>query len=195
MVDLHSATKRGAVTKRICVLLAQGFEETEAVAVIDVLRRAELDVVLIGLDKHLVRGSHGIVIEADQLLANASLLEWDLIYLPGGLPGAHFLRDNEHVQNLLRTQHASGRLVAAICAAPLALEKAGLLRGRRVTSHPSVRDQLVSVREYRQDRVVIDDNVITSRGAGTALELGFALVALLDGRESAERIRESMVAG
>ncbi len=182
------------MTKRVCVLLAQGFEETEAVSVIDVLRRAELDVVLVGLDKHLVRGSHGIVLEADVLLSDVIGKTWDLLYLPGGLPGAHFLRDSDAVQRLLQKQHETGGWIAAICAAPVALERAGVLRGKRVTSHPSVSTQLTSAGQYSEDRVVIDDNVITSRGAGTALELGFALVAILDHRERAERIREAMLA-
>lgn len=182
------------MAKRICVLLAQGFEETEAVAVIDVLRRAELDVVLVSIDKYLVRGSHGIVIEANQLLSDAGDAPWDLVYLPGGLPGAHFLRDSEAVKKVLQKQHEAGRLIAAICAAPLALESAGVLRGKRATSYPSFREQLGSVREYCDERVVIDDNIITSRGPGTALELGFALVALLDQRETADRIRAAMLA-
>src|SRR4030095_11565169 len=133
---------------RVCVLMAQGFEEIEAVAVIDVLRRAEIDVTTLavkgtgpgGLD---VTGSHGIQVRADTTLAAGSREEWDMVVLPGGLPGSTNLRDDADGHALLRKQSQSGRKLAAICAAPIALGALGLLEGKRATSYPGRENELL----------------------------------------------------
>jgi 4-methyl-5(b-hydroxyethyl)-thiazole monophosphate biosynthesis len=124
----------------VAVLLAEGFEEIEAVTIIDVLRRAGIEVTTLGVASQSVTGSHGITIEADALLAQGVDRPWDLVVLPGGMPGAAHLRDDENVQALLRRQGARDGLVAAICAAPMALGQAGLLEGRRATSYPTFED-------------------------------------------------------
>lgn len=177
---------------RVCVLLAEGFEEIEAITIIDVLRRAELDVVTAGLSGTSVNGAHGIVVQADVPLEEAKAESWDLVVLPGGLPGATNLRDDPRVQALVREQVDAGKRVAAICAAPIALGAAGVLEGKSATSYPGFEDQLTGARVV-EDRVCLDGNIITSRGPGTALEFSLALVAELVGAEQAEALRDGML--
>lgn len=177
----------------VCVLLAPGFEEIEAVAVIDVLRRARIDVVAASVDGALtVTGSHGITIAADAPLAAVAGRDFDVVVLPGGMPGSAALRDDARVQDLVRRQHAARRRIAAICAAPIALARAGVLAGRAVTSYPSVADQLGDV-DYREEPVVVDERLITSRAPGTALRFALRIVAELVDDASAARLGEAML--
>ena len=180
--------------KRACVLLADGFEETEAVAIIDVLRRADIEVAVLGVERKRVIGSHHIVIEADALLSDRNDEAFDLVVLPGGMPGAATLRDDAKVQALLRAQHAKGGLVAAICAAPIALAAAGLLDGKRATCFPGFENQLGTAR-CETNAVVIDGNVITSRAVGTALQFALALVEALQSEPAAALLAKRMLVG
>jgi 4-methyl-5(b-hydroxyethyl)-thiazole monophosphate biosynthesis len=181
---------------RVCVPLAEGCEEIEAVTIIDVLRRAEIEVVTASLGAVDVRGSHGIVLRADTTLE--ALLDqqppphWDAVVLPGGQPGSRHLRDDARVLRLLRGQHQAGGRVAAICAAPIALAAAGLLAGHRATSHPTVAAELAGIRPADAP-VVSDRGVITSRGVGTALAFALQLVAELSGSPAAERLRAALL--
>lgn len=177
---------------KVCVVLADGFEEIEAITIIDVLRRAEIDVITLGVDDRDVTGAHGIPVFADRILDEASGDDWDMVILPGGLPGAHTLRDHSGVQALIRKQHERSRPLAAICAAPIALGKAGVLRGRKATSYPGFETELTGA-DYQDDRVVIDGDIITSRGPGTALEFSLALAAHLKDRATADRLRAGML--
>ncbi len=177
---------------RACVLLAEGFEEIEAITVIDVLRRAEVEVATLGIATREVRGAHGVGVTADRTLAEAAGETWDAVILPGGLPGATNLRDDARVCELVSRQHAAGRLVAAICAAPMVLGAAGVLRGKRATCYPSFESHLTGATPVAE-RVVIDGNVITSRGPGTALEFGLALAERLCGATTAAGLREGML--
>lgn len=177
---------------RVCVLLANGFEEIEAVTVVDVLRRAGIDVKAVGVDGTQVQGSHGIRVQADQTLGESAAESWDVVVLPGGLPGSTNLRDDPGVQALIRLQHKKGGKIAAICAAPIALSKAGILEGRKATSYPGFQDQLPGVR-YLTDRVVQDGNLTTSRGPGTAMEFALRLVVELNGAEAASALAEQML--
>lgn len=182
-------------SNRVAVLLAPGFEEIEAVAIIDILRRAEVDTVALavgggkGLD---VKGSHGITVRADRTLAEGADEPWRMIVLPGGLPGAHHLRDDPAVQQLLERQGARGGMIGAICAAPIALGKAGLLQGRKATSYPGFEEALVGAKLSRE-RVVRDGNIWTSRGPGTAIDFALELVAALASPEVAARLRAGML--
>jgi 4-methyl-5(b-hydroxyethyl)-thiazole monophosphate biosynthesis len=178
---------------RACVLLAPGFEEIEAVTIIDVLRRAEIDTRAVGVEGKAVEGSHGIALRADVSLDELATEPWDLVVLPGGMPGAKHLRDSPAVQRLLRAQHASGRRLAAICAAPIALSAAEVLTGRRATSYPSFAEQL-RCGEYREEAVVVDGPIITSRGPATALEFALRLVRELCGAEREATLRKAMLA-
>lgn len=178
--------------KRACVLLADGFEETEAVTVIDVLRRAEIKVEVLGVEAKKCTGAHNIVIEADALLSDRKSEKFDLVVLPGGMPGAATLRDHWGVQKLVQAQHSSGGLVAAICAAPIALAKAGVLDGKRATCFPGFEAQLGAAR-HETSAVVRDGNVITSRGVGTALAFSLALVEALRDKPVAAELAERML--
>jgi 4-methyl-5(b-hydroxyethyl)-thiazole monophosphate biosynthesis len=182
--------------KRACVLLAPGFEEIEAVTVIDVLRRAgvEVDVAAVmapALEAApFVTGSHDISVRAARRVETVSADDYDVLVLPGGLPGAHNLRDDDAVQALIVSAHHKGKLVAAICAGPVALERAGVLAGRAATSYPG--NALPSAR-YSEARVVVDGQVVTSRGPGTALEFALTLVRLLVSEAASEKLASGMM--
>jgi 4-methyl-5(b-hydroxyethyl)-thiazole monophosphate biosynthesis len=180
-------------TEQILVPLADGFEETEAVTIIDVLRRADLSVTTAGLTPGSVRGSHGIVIEPDAALGDLDLSTFTMVVLPGGQPGTRNLMKEERLLALVRRLHAEGRLTAAICAAPLVLHAAGVVRGVPVTSHPSVRKELTGAVVMDAPRVVRSGTVITSQGVGTALEFALALVAELRGKPRADELARAMV--
>lgn len=177
---------------RACVLLAPGFEEIEAVTLIDVLRRAEIETVVLATEALRVRGSHGIVMEADALLADRTDERWDVVLLPGGMPGAAHLRDSELVQNLLREQHARGGRLGAICAAPIALSQAGVLDGKTATSFPGFADAL-SCGAYSDEPVVVDGEVTTSRGPATALAFALEIVRQIRGEEVSADLAQRML--
>ena len=180
--------------KTVCVLLAEGFEEIEAVTILDVLRRAELDVSSVGVTGTEVRGSHGIVVRADVALADVAGRRWDLVVLPGGLPGATNLRDSKAVQALVKEQHARGGMLGAICAAPIALAAAGVLEGRRATSYPGFGDQLAGA-QYSEECVVVDGSIVTSRGPGTSISFALRLVAELCGAGKSQSLSQAMLVG
>jgi 4-methyl-5(b-hydroxyethyl)-thiazole monophosphate biosynthesis len=179
---------------KAAVLFADGFEEIEAVTPVDVLKRAGVDVVMAGVDNMEVCGSHDIQFKMDCLLEDLFADELDMLILPGGLPGAHNLRDNDSVIQLINDVHSLGRFVAAICAAPVALERAGVLEGIKVTSHPSKEDEITSCDEYTGSRVEVDGNIITARGAGCSLEFSFALLNALGLKDKAEELKKAMIA-
>lgn len=178
--------------RRVLVPLAEGAEEIETVTIVDVLRRAGVEVVLAGLQEGPVTASRGVVLVPDRPLDGLRAAEFDAVVLPGGAGGAQRLRDDQRVQQLLRDAHAADRWVAALCAGPIALHAAGLLAGRAVTSHPSVRGALTDT-DYREDRVVRDGRLITSRGPGTAIEFALALVEALEGPETAAAVAGPMI--
>lgn len=172
------------------VVLATGVEEVEAVTPIDLLRRAGIDVTVAGLgtEKRVV-GRAGITIEADTDLASALRRSYDVVVLPGG-PGVKNLRATPAVITLAEHQAAAGRLVAAICAAPTVLKDAGVLLGRRHTAHFSVEGELPEM--LKSEAVVRDGNVITSRGAGTAVPFALEIVRALLGDEAAQNVAASI---
>lgn len=178
---------------RAVVLLAPGFEEIEAVTVIDVLRRAGVETSSLGTAGQQVKGAHGIVVRADGLLGEHAAETWDLIVLPGGMPGAVNLRDDAAVLELLARQERRGGALAAICAAPIVLARAGLLEGRAATCYPGFEDQLGGA-DVRDERVVVDGPMTTSRGPGTAIEFALSLVEQLVGQDQAESLAASMLA-
>ncbi len=179
---------------KVCVLLANGFEEIEAITIIDVLRRAGIEVAAVGLSPGAVKGSHGVQVEADRDLAAAAGETWDMVILPGGLPGATNLRDDPRVQELLRRQASQGKKIGAICAAPIALGKAGLLKGKKATCYPGFQDQLAGA-SFQETGVVRDGNIITSRGPGTAMEFALQIAGDLAGKAKADELRKGMLVG
>jgi 4-methyl-5(b-hydroxyethyl)-thiazole monophosphate biosynthesis len=159
------------------VLLADGFEEIEAVTIIDVLRRGDVAVTTASLTGKHVKGSHDIVIEADALFSSLAVEDFDALVLPGG-PGAKILREDARAQASIRRAAAAGKLLAAVCAAPTALEAAGVLTGKRATAYPG--NALPSA-HYVDERVVEDGQLVTSRGPGTTMAFALKLVERLSG--------------
>lgn len=176
---------------RAAVILAEGFEEIEAITCIDVLRRGDVEVETLGLESMRVCGAHGVELVADALLENQSG-HWDAIVLPGGMPGASALRDSVAVQNLLREQNRQGSWIAAICAAPIVLGAAGLLQGRRATCYPGFENQLAGA--YLENAPVVrDHNLITSRGPATAFAFALTLVECLRGPARANELAQALL--
>ncbi len=178
--------------KSIAVLLAPGFEEIEAVTIIDVLRRADLQVTVAGLQEGPVTGSHEITIASDTSLDRIRPDAFDMVVLPGGLPGTYHLRDDPRVIGFLREMAGAGKHTCAICAAPVVLKAADLVAGKAVTSHPALREEMQGL-DYREDRVVVDGKVVTSRGPGTALEFSLELVRILAGPDKARELAGAML--
>jgi len=174
----------------VLVILAEGFEEVEATAPIDVLRRAGADVVSAALGEGIhVTGRCGLTVHADTTLAQAEGRDFDCVLLPGG-PGTALLRADPRVKSLVLRQAAAGRWLAAICAAPLVLHDAGLLEGKRYTAHFSTAKELRHI--IAAEKCVLDGRILTSRGAGTALDFGLALAGQLIGAEAARTVAESI---
>ena len=174
---------------RVLVPLAEGFEEIEAVTVVDLLRRAGIKVHTASLAGTRVTGSHGIAVEADISIDAAEATEYDMIVLPGGMPGADHLKRDSRVIALLQRFADQGRYTAAICAAPGVLAHAGLLVGRRATSFPGFLAPDSAPGIILSDApVVVDGTVVTSRGPGTATEFSLALIELLCGRQIADAV-------
>jgi protein DJ-1 len=175
------------------VLLAPGAEEMEAVISIDVLRRGGVEVTVAGLDgREPVRCSRGVVITPDTALDDVEN-EFDVLVLPGGAEGARQLSRSDRVGELLRAHEASGRWVAAICAAPIALRAHEVFKGRKMTSHPSVRSMLENWGEYSEHPVEADGNLITSRGPGTAFPFALRIVGALTDAERMVEVRAPMM--
>jgi 4-methyl-5(b-hydroxyethyl)-thiazole monophosphate biosynthesis len=181
--------------KRVLVPLAEGFEEIEAVAIVDVLRRAEVTVTVAGLAARRVTGAHGIAMEADALLAEVDPTTYDMLVLPGGMPGTTNLMADARVVDAVRELHARGRTTAALCAAPRVLATAGVLAGREVTSHPSVRGMLAPAEVRASPRVIRSGTIVTSQGPGTAIEFSLELVRELCGPERAEALSAALIVG
>jgi 4-methyl-5(b-hydroxyethyl)-thiazole monophosphate biosynthesis len=177
----------------VVVPLATGFEEIEAVTIVDVLRRAGESVAVAGLNPGPCKGAHGIEVTTDCTLDEIDAAAVRMVVLPGGMPGAANLRDDPRVVRLLQTAAKNGAFTAAICAAPIALAKAGLHAGKRVTSYPGFGKDLGGA-TYVEDRVVVDGKVVTSRGPGTALEFALTLVKLLKGDAAEKELHAAMLA-
>lgn len=181
------------MSKTVLIPLMPGFEETEAVTLIDVLRRGELRVIVAADAVGPVRGAHDISVSADHALDRVAGAELDMIVLPGGMPGAKHLAEHARVQALIKELAAAGKITAAICAAPIALAAAGVHRGVQMTCYPGFEGKLDGARLTEQ-KVVIDGNIVTSRGPATAMELGLALVELAAGAPKAAKVREALLA-
>lgn len=179
--------------KKILVPIAEGFEEIEAVTIVDVLRRAELEVTLASLEPGPVLGSRGIRIQADAQLGDLDLESFDVLVLPGGMQGTLAMMEDQRLLDLLRGMHADGRLTAAICAAPMVFARAGIEVGHAMTSHPGVRDRLGQAEVRESPRVVRSGSVLTSQGPGTAMEFALALVAELVGEGAREDLQRAML--
>lgn len=179
---------------RVLMPLADGFEELEAVTIIDLLRRADIEVVTAGLNPGPVTASRGTVLLPDTDLNTVADETFDMIVLPGGLPGAQHLDDDERIHRLLQRHASDNRYTAAICAAPKVLANAGLLDGKSATSYPGfiVSEDYPRVRVLDQP-VVIDGQVITSRGPGTAMDFALQLIESLTDVDCRYRVEDALV--
>ncbi len=178
---------------KILVVIADGSEEIEAVTIIDTLRRAKTEVIVASVNDKQITASRGVRIVADAAIAECTGQKYDLIVLPGGMPGAEHLRDCKELIKMLGEQKQAGRYYAAICASPaVVLQHHGLLEGHKATCYPSMMDQLKN--PVKNATVVVDGNCITSQGPATALEFSLKLVELLEGKAKAKEVAEDMLA-
>lgn len=180
--------------RRVLVPLANGCEELEAVTVIDLLRRAQIEVVTAGLGEGPIRASRGVVLLPDTTLAQAQTQDFDALVLPGGQPGADNLAADARVLALIQRLAGAGKFIAAICAAPKVLAAAGVLNGRRATCFRGA----IDAKAYPQIRlenspVAVDGNVVTSRGPGTAMDFALELIGLLCGAARRGAVEENLL--
>ncbi len=179
--------------KTALVILAEGFEEVEAIAPVDVLRRAGVRVTLVGVNSLTVKSSRNIGVQADALLKDIQDL-CDAVILPGGLPGASNLAKSEDVAKLVKKMNAAGKLVAAICASPaVVLAPLGILDGKKATCYPGCEGDFSSKTVHLKERVVEDGNLITSQGPGTSFEFALAIAARLADQDMADKVRDAML--
>jgi len=179
--------------KKLGVFMADGCEEIEALTVVDICRRAGIEVAMISITgEKVVKGAHEINFETD---IPAEFMDFDLldgIVLPGGMPGTLNLGANKYVLQTIVDFHVKGKLVSAICAAPSVLGEAGLLKGKKATSYPGFEEKLIGA-DVMQDAVVVDGNIITSRGMGTAIPFALAIVEYLLDKETADKLGAAII--
>jgi len=179
---------------RVLIPLAQGCEELEAVTLIDLLRRADIEVVTAGLDDRPVTASRGTVLQPDADLDTALAEAFDMVALPGGLPGAENLDQDPRIRALLKQMQQAGKFVCAICAAPMVLAGAGLLEGKRATAYPGLLEKAgVSGVTVTGAAVERDGTIITSRGPGTAMDFALTLIEALTDRGTRDRVEAALV--
>ncbi len=173
---------------KVYVFFADGFEEIEGLTVVDMLRRVNVETVMVSVNAtKTVTGAHGIVIQADGIFADYSYEDGTMVVLPGGMPGTNHLMAHEGVKQVLLSYHKEKKYLAAICAAPSVLGMNGLLEGRHATCYPGFEEKLLGAKTL-PDAVVMDGTIITSRGMGTAIAFGAALVSVLVNEETAEEL-------
>lgn len=175
----------------VLVPIAQGVEEMEAVIIIDVFRRAGWNVVIAGLDENIVIASRGVRIVPDCAWNTIASDDFDIIVLPGGANGTEALRKDRRVVEAVQSFHRSGKLIGAICAAPLVLHEAGILSNRKITSHPSAAIKLTGTK-WMNTAVMTDGNIVTGQGAGTTFEFALTLVRLAGDGAAAEEIARAI---
>jgi 4-methyl-5(b-hydroxyethyl)-thiazole monophosphate biosynthesis len=184
--------------KKVLIPLAPGFEEIEALAVVDILRRAGIQVTIAGTVEGPVEGRNGIKVIPDTTMDKVNehgpeAQGFDMVVLPGGAKGTENLKKDPRIKKVVEALFNEGKFTTAICAAPTVLSAIGVTKGRTVTSHPAVREELKAERVL-DDRVVVDGNIVTSQGPGTAIEFAFKLVELLLGEEKAREVNKGVLA-
>jgi 4-methyl-5(b-hydroxyethyl)-thiazole monophosphate biosynthesis len=180
---------------KVLVFLASGFEEIETVTIVDVLRRAGIEVTVAGLTLNAIAGAHDMKMIPDSSIDDIQIEDFDLIAVPGGNPGYKNLRKDSRVIGMIKKAFNSNKLIAAICAAPAVLSDAGILVGKTCTIYPGMENDLEQGGGIpRQDMIVVDGNIITSRGPATALPFALKLVETLVGKEAAEAVSKKTLA-
>ncbi len=178
---------------KVIVFLADGFEEVEALTVVDYLRRMDIEVDMVSITgEKQVKGAHDIKVLADKVIADIDISFYDGGIIPGGMPGATNLRDHDKVIDMMRTLYEGKKLVAAICAGPIVLERAGIIRGKEITSYPGFEEKLKDG-IYREDPVVRDDNIITARGPALAVDFAIEIVKYFLGEERTEDLKNNIL--
>lgn len=183
------------MTKKVALFIENGSEELEFIAPLDIMRRANLEVDLISANNEdFITSSHNIKILADKKIEEVNnILDYDAIVIPGGMPGSTLLRDNKKIIEFYQTMYNSGKLVAAICAAPIVLSAAGITDDKEVTSYPGF-DKEINYKNYNSDKaVVIDKNVITAQGPAVAILFGYEIVNYLLQDNTAEDVKQAML--
>lgn len=180
--------------KKVILFLAEGFEEVEALTVVDYLRRKDINVQTVSITKdEKVKGAHNITVLADRNIDEIKDIDsYDAVIIPGGLPGATNLRDDEKVIDVVKKVSENGKLAAAICAGPIVLERADIIRGKKVTSYPGFEEELMSG-VYIEQNVVRDGNVITARGPALAVDFAIEIMKYLLGEEKAEELKADIL--
>ncbi len=179
--------------KRIAIFFAEGYEEIEALTVADICRRCGLHVELVSAaEERMVKGSHDIVVQMDKTFSQADFSEYDMLVLPGGMPGTKKLEAQEELMAQIDAFYAEGKYIAAICAAPSIFGHRGILKGRKACCYPSFESHLEGA-DVTKGPVEISENVITSRGMGTAVDFGLAIAEIFCGREKAEEMAGTIV--
>ncbi|MBK5246567.1 MAG: DJ-1/PfpI family protein [Peptostreptococcaceae bacterium] len=177
----------------VYVHLAEGFEEIEAVTILDVLRRGGIQAFFVSMGKEkLVRGTHGILIEADITFETADYASCEMIALPGGMPGTKHLAENEELLTKIKEFYKQGKYLAAVCAAPMVFAEANILNGKNATIYPGMEDYLKGAK-LSTNKVVVDGNIITSRGPGTSIEFALTIVETLMGQTVSDKLRKALV--
>ena len=179
--------------KKVCVFLADGFEEIEGLTVVDILRRAGVETETVSvMGRKQINGSHGIIVEADKVFEEADVADADMLVLPGGMPGTLNLKVHEGLRKQILSFNSQGKYLAAICAAPTVLSELGLLKEKKACAYPSFEEEL-DCGEVLKVPTVTDGNITTGRGMGAAIPFALRLTAILCGDEKAEEIRKSVV--
>lgn len=176
---------------KVAVLLANGFETLEALTVVDILRRGEVECNTFSLEGNEVTTSHNIKIKADKSIMDEEINSYDFLVLPGGMPGSINLRDDERVIELVKKFNEKNKWVCAICAGPIVLGKAGITEGKNVTCYPGFEEELGNC-NYKNDMVVVDGNIITGRGPAAAIPFAFEILSKIS-EEKAEKIKKAML--
>lgn len=177
----------------VYILLGEGFEEVEAIAPCDILRRGGVDVQFVGLSGKCVSGGHGIQICADIMLDEMDLENMDMIVLPGGMGGVNSIRSCENALNAVKFAWENGRFVAAICAAPMILAELGITDGKMATCYPGLEGNMGTALMQENAATVTDGKLLTGAGPGTAIDFGLMLVAALRGEEKAKEVYDGLV--
>ncbi len=180
--------------KRVIVYLANGFEEVEALTVVDYLRRVDIHVDMVSIhEEKMVEGSHNITVTADKVLSEIKdVTEYDGIVFPGGMPGATNLRDNSRVIEHVQLMNQKKKVIGAICAAPIVLGQANIIENRKITSYPGFQEALKGS-DYQEKVVCVDEHIVTSRGPATAVVFALKLIEVLIGKEESQKLADSIL--
>lgn len=177
---------------KVYIFLANGFEEIEGLTVVDLLRRANIEIEMVSITGDIfINGAHHIITKADVLFENADFSDADMLVLPGGMPGTNSLKAHEGLDQLLKQFHAQGKKLSAICAAPSVLGTKGLLKGKNATCFPGHEDSLIGA-HVKNATVVEDGNIITSKGMGTSIDFALSIIKNIAGETEAERIARAI---